>query len=83
METVEQSASKTLTLGEKVDKYLGHWRDIIITDASLLFDEEELNEKIDDIIVRMIEITFEQQGDIGDWSDLVEEACRDSEVKEL
>lgn len=72
-----------MTLGEKVDKYLGHWRDIIITDALPLFDSEDLNEKIDDIIVRMIEITFEQQGDIGDWPDLVEEACRDSEVKEL
>ncbi|QBL97955.1 hypothetical protein EauM23_00062 [Exiguobacterium phage vB_EauM-23] len=72
-----------MNLGDKVEKYLGHWRDIIINDATLLFDEEDLKDKIDDVLVRMIEITFEQQGDVGDWSDLVEEACRDSEVKEL
>lgn len=72
-----------MTLGEKVDKYLGHWRDIIMTDVTDLFDEQDLTDKIDDVIVRMVEITFEQQGDVGNWCDLVEEACRDCEVKEI
>jgi D-mannonate dehydratase len=72
-----------MTLGEKVEKHLGHWRDIIINDATTFFDEEDLKGKIDDVMVRMMEIVFEQQGDVGDWTDLVEEACRDCEVSEL
>lgn len=70
-----------MTLGEKVDKYLGHWREIIVSDAEKLFDSEDLASKIDDVMVRMVEITFEQ-GRVENWSDLVEEACRDCEVEE-
>lgn len=70
-----------MTLGEKVDKYLGHWRGIIISDAQPLFEDEDLVDCVDDVMVRMIEIAFEQGG-FDNWTDLIEEACRDCEVKE-
>lgn len=76
-----QSASKQ-SLGNKFEASLGHYRSIVIEHARGYFDDMELEALIDDIIVRMIEIAFER-GEFDSWTDLIEEACRDCEVREV
>ena len=78
---MEQSASKQ-SLGDKVEASIGHYRSIVIEHARGYFDDMELEALIDDIIVRMIEIAFER-GEFDSWTDLIEEACRDCEVREV
>lgn len=76
-----QSASKQ-SLGDKFEASLGHYRSIVIEHARGYFDDMELEALIDDIIVRMVEIAFER-GEFDSWTDLIEEACRDCEVREV
>ena len=70
-----------MDLGTKLQQHLGHYRETIIRSGSKKFDEADLTENVDDVMVRMMEIVFEQEN-IKSWNELIEEAIRDCEVKE-
>lgn len=76
-----QSASKPLTLGEKIERDIRHYRKTVVDSAPRIFDKQDLENNIDDVMARMVEIMFEQING-GEWKGLIEEAARDCEVKE-
>lgn len=68
--------------GQRVDEDLAHYREMVIREGSKVFDERDLRENIEPVIFRMIQILFETER-LENWAELIEEAARDCEVKEL